>query len=100
MFFGLTNSSVTFQVIINDILRNLIDIGDIAIFINNILVEIKNKKRYDKIVEKILKRIKANNLYMKPEKCIQKIKEINFLKLVIEVNNIKIQKEKIVEVLE
>jgi len=70
MFFGLTNSSVTFQVIINDILRNLIDIGDIAIFINNILVEIKNKKRYDKIVEKILKRIKANNLYMKPEKYI------------------------------
>jgi len=68
MFFGLTNSSVTFQVIINDILRNLIDIGDIAIFINNILVEIKNKKRYDKIVEKILKRIKANNLYVKPEK--------------------------------
>jgi len=70
MFFGLTNSSVTFQVIINDILRNLIDIGDIAIFINNILVEIKNKKRHDKIVEKILKRIKANNLYMKPEKYI------------------------------
>jgi len=68
MFFGLTNSSVTFQVIINDILRNLIDIGDIAIFINNILVEIKNKKRHDKIVEKILKRIKANNLYVKPEK--------------------------------
>ena len=70
MFFGLTNSSVTFQVIINDILRNLIDIGDIAIFINNILVEIKNKKRYDKIVEKILKRIKANNLYIKPKKYI------------------------------
>jgi len=70
MFFGLTNSSVTFQVIINDILRNLIDIGDIAIFINNILVEIKNKKRHDKIVEKILKRIKANNLYIKPEKYI------------------------------
>ena len=70
MFFGLTNSSVTFQVIINDILRNLIDIGDIAIFINNILVEIKNKKRHNKIVEKILKRIKANNLYMKPEKYI------------------------------
>ena len=68
MFFGLTNSSVTFQVIINDILRNLIDIGDIAIFINNILVEIKNKKRYDKIVEEILKRMKANNLYVKPEK--------------------------------
>ena len=70
MFFGLTNSSVTFQAIMNDILRNLIDIGDIAIFINNILVEIKNKKRHDKIVEKILKRIKANNLYIKPEKYI------------------------------
>jgi len=52
----------------NNILRNLIDIGDIVAFMDNMLVEIKNEKKHNKVVEKILKRIKTNNLYLKPEK--------------------------------
>jgi len=54
----------------NDIMRDLIDTGDIAAFMDNILVETENKRKYDKIVEEVLKRIEANNLYMKPEKCV------------------------------
>ena len=100
MFFGLTNSLVTFQAIINDILRDLIDTGDMAVFMDNALVGTKNKRRYNKIIEKVLKRIKANNLYMKPKKYMWKVKEIVFLGLVIETNGIKMQKEKVVEVLE
>ena len=100
MFFGLTNSLVTFQAIINDILRDLIDTGDMAVFMDNALVGTKNKRRYNKIIEKVLKRIKANNLYIKPKKYMQKVKEIVFLGLVIETNGIKMQKEKVVEVLE
>lgn len=100
MFFGLTNSLVTFQAIINDILRDLIDTGDMAVFIDNILVETENERRYNKIIEKVLKRIKANNLYMKPKKYMWKVKEIVFLGLVIETDGIKMQEEKIVEVLE
>ena len=100
MFFGLTNSLVIFQAIINDILRDLIDTGDMAVFIDNILVETENERRYNKIIEKVLKRIKANNLYMKPKKYMWKVKEIVFLGLVIETDGIKMQEEKIVEVLE
>ena len=100
MFFGLTNSLVIFQAIINDILRDLIDTGDMAVFMDNALVGTKNKRRYNKIIEKVLKRIKANNLYMKPKKYMWKVKEIVFLGLVIETNGIKMQKEKVVEVLE
>ena len=70
MFFGLTNSPATFQVIINDILRDLIDTKDMAAFMDNILVETEDKRRYDKIVEKVLKRIEINDLYMKPKKCV------------------------------
>ena len=70
MFFGLTNSPVTFQAIMNDILRDLIDIGNIAVFIDNILVEINDEKKYDKIVGKVLRRIKENDLYIKPKKYI------------------------------
>jgi len=69
MFFGLTNSPVTFQAIMNDILRDLIDIENIAVFIDNILVEMNDEKKYDKIVGKVL-RIKENDLYIKPKKYI------------------------------
>jgi len=83
----------------NNILRDLIDTGDVAAFIDNVLVETKNKK-YDEIVEKVLKRIEKNNLYIKLEKYIWKVKEINFLELVMETKEIKMQKEKVVRVLE
>ena len=47
-------------------------------------------KRHDEIVEKVLKKIEANDLYVKPEKCVQKVKEIDFLGLVIGAEGIKI----------
>ena len=70
MFFGLTNLLATFQAIMNDILRDLIDTRDIAAFMDNVLIEIKNKKKHDEIVEEVLKRIEENDLYTKPEKCV------------------------------
>ena len=100
MFFGLTNSPATFQVMMNDILRDLIDTGDVAAFMNNVLVGIEDEKKHNKIVEKVLKRIEKSNLYVKPEKCVWKVKEINFLELVIEAEGIKMQEEKVAGVLE
>ena len=100
MFFGLTNSPVTFQAIMNDILRDLIDIGNIAVFIDNILVEMNDEKKYDKIVGKVLRRIKENDLYIKPKKYIQKVKKIDFLGLVIKTEEIKMQEKKMAGILE
>jgi len=42
--FKLINSLVTFQTIINDLLRDLINTGDVVAFINNIMVETKKKE--------------------------------------------------------
>jgi len=83
MFFDLTNLLVIFQVMINNILRNLIDTGDIAAFMNNVLVETKDKEKHNEIVEKVLKRMEESDLYIKPEKCVWKVKEINFLRSII-----------------
>jgi len=47
----------------------LINIRKIASFINNIIMRIEKKKRHDKVVEKVIKRLAENNLYVKPEKC-------------------------------
>jgi len=70
MFFSFTNSPATFQAMMNDILRDLIDIENIAAFMDDVLVGTEDKMRYNEIVEKILKRVEANDLYVKPEKCI------------------------------
>ena len=38
MFFGLTNSPATFQAIINELLRDLINTGKVAAFIDNVII--------------------------------------------------------------
>ena len=68
MFFGLTNLPATFQVMMNEILRDLINTGKVASFIDNIIVGIEEKEEHDEIVEEVIRRMKENNLYVKPEK--------------------------------
>jgi len=70
MFFGMTNSPATFQAMINKILRDLINEGKVAAFVDNILVGTEMENSYDEIVKEILKRLETNNLYVKPEKCL------------------------------
>ena len=69
MFFGLTNSLVTFSAMMNDLSRNMIETEDVAVFINDIIVETETKKN---IVEEVLRRIAENNLFVKPEKYVFK----------------------------
>ena len=46
MFSGLTNSLATFQTIINKILWDLINSGEVASFINNVIVETERKEAW------------------------------------------------------
>jgi len=69
MFFGMTNSPATFQVMMNEILRDMINEGKVVAFVDNMLVGTKMEKGHDKIVEEVLRRLEENNLYVKPEKC-------------------------------
>ena len=68
MFFGLTHSPATFQAMMNDLLRNMIEVGDVAAFIDDVMVRIEIEKRHDDIVEEILRRIAENDLFVKSEK--------------------------------
>ena len=68
IFFGLTNSLVTFQTMINDLLRDIIEAGDVVAFINDVMVEIETEKEYNNIVEELLRKIAENNLFIKLEK--------------------------------
>jgi len=68
MYFGLTNSPATFQAMMNNLFRNLINQGDTATFIDNILVAIDIEEEYDKLVEEVLRRLEENDLFVKLEK--------------------------------
>ena len=69
MFFGLTNSLAMFQTIINEFLRDLINVGQVVSFIDDVLVGTESKKEHDELVEEILTQMEENNLYMKLKKC-------------------------------
>jgi len=68
MYFGLTNSSAIFQKMMNDLFHDLINQGDIATFIDDILVATDTEKGHDELVEEVLKRLEENDLFVKPEK--------------------------------
>ena len=51
MYFGLMNSSTTFQTMMNNLFRDLINQGDMATFINDILVAIDTEEGHDELVE-------------------------------------------------
>jgi len=99
MFFGITDLPATFQAIMNKILRDLINEGKVAAFIDDILVGTKTEERHDKIMEEILRRLKENDLYVKPEKCVWKVWKIGFLDVVIGPNGIEMEEEKVEGVL-
>ena len=95
MYFGLTNSLAIFQTMMNDLLQDMINQGNTIIFIDDIIVAINTKKEYDKLVEEVLKRLKENNLFVKPEKCQWKVRKVEFLDVVIEPWEVEMQKEKV-----
>jgi len=100
MFFGLTNSPVTFQAMMNELLRDLINTGKVAAFIDDVIVGMETEKRHDEIVAEVIRRMEENDLYIKPEKCKWKVREVEFLGVVIRLEGIKMEEGKVKGVLE
>ena len=68
MYFGLTNLPATFQAMMNNLFRDIINKGDVATFIDDVLVATEMEKEYNEIVKEVLKQLEENDLYVKPEK--------------------------------
>ena len=68
VFFSLTNSLATFQAIMNELLRDLINMGKIGSFIDDVMVGIESEEEYNELMKEILRRMEENVIYIKPEK--------------------------------
>ena len=73
MFLGLKNSPATFQAMMNKLLRDLINTGKVAMFIDDVIIGTETEEEHDKIVAEVIRRLEENDLYVKPEKYKSKV---------------------------
>jgi len=99
MFFGMTNSPAMFQGMMKKNLRDMINKGKVAAFVDDVLIETKLEEGHDNIVEEVLRRLEENDLYVKPEKCAWKVQKVNFLDVIMGQGKIEMEEEKVVGVL-
>ena len=94
MFFGLINLVATFQTMMNNLLRDIIEVGDVAVFIDDVMMGTETEEGHNVIVKEVLRRMAENNLFVKPERCVWKVREVVFLGVVIGPDRVKMEKEK------
>ena len=98
MFFGLTNSLATFQAMMNDLLRNMIEKEEVVAFIDDVMIVIETEEGHDEIVEEVLRKMEENDLFIKPEKCVWKVREVEFLGVIIGPDGVRMEKKRVQEV--
>ena len=64
------------------------------------MIAMETEEGHDEIVEEVLKRLKENDLFMKPEKYVWKVKEVGFLGVIIGEDRVRMEKEKVQRVIE
>jgi hypothetical protein len=92
MFFGLTNSPATFQMMINTIFRTEVAQGWLSVYMDDIAIHTKLKpgeteqqhtNRHQRMTHHILEVLEKNDLYLKPEKCEFEKEEIEYLGVIV-----------------
>jgi len=84
----------------NELLRDLINTGKVAVFIDDVIVGTEAEERHDELVAEVIRRLEENDLYVKLEKCKWKVRKVGFLAVVIGPEGIKMEEEKVKGVLE
>ena len=99
MFFGMTNSPAIFQAMMNEILRDMFNKGKVAVFVDDVLVGTEMEEGHDEVIEEVLRQLEENDLYVKPEKCMWKVRKVLFLGVVMGEEKMEMKEEKVEGVL-
>ena len=94
MPFGVKNGPATFQRFMNEIFHDLIDIC-VVVYMDDILIYSANREEHTAHVLEVLKRLKENNLFLKPHKCNFYTTTTSFIGIVVTPEGISMEKEKI-----
>lgn len=100
MYFGFTNAPATFQAMMNELLKDLIQQGHVKVYLDDILIFTLTLEENLEITKVVLGRLKDNDLFAKPEKCFFFKKEIEYLGMIISHESIRMDPSKVSGVLE
>jgi len=85
MFFGLTNSPATFQMMMNAIFQEEIHEGWLIVYMDDMLIATDDNVTYHrKCVHRVLDKLAHFDLFLKPEKCVFEQKRIEFLGVILQ----------------
>ena len=89
MFFGLTNSLATFQAMMDHILQPWAEKWELedvkgSWYMDDVLVASRNKEKHRQATHELLDILEANDLFLKPEKCVWEQPRVDYLGLILE----------------
>jgi hypothetical protein len=95
MYFGLTNSLATFQMMTNEIFQDLITEGIVSMYLDNILIFTNSLEEHHQTTCLVLDCICEHKLYLQPEKCKFEKTKIEYLGVIISHNKVEMDLVKI-----
>jgi hypothetical protein len=100
MYFSLTNSSTTFQMMMNEIFHNLILQGVVIVYLDNILIFTDTLEEHRRISRIVMERLREHKLYLQHDKCEFEKTCIEYLGVIISHNCVEMNPIKITGVVE
>ena len=100
MFFGLTNSPTTFQTMMNYLFCDLINQGKVVIYMDNIMIFTKTLEEHQEITQPVLQILRDNKLYLKHTKCDFEQLEMEYLRIIMSHQEVKMDSAKVSGVME
>ena len=97
MSFGLINAPTSCQELLNNTLREYLDIF-VIIYLNDILVFSQTIEEHEQHVKKMLECLSKRNLLIKSEKCDWHKREVDFLKFIVGINDVRMNSDKLASV--
>jgi hypothetical protein len=95
MLFGMKNSPATFQAMMDDYFRDLLQEGWLVIYMDDILIHARTLEELEKRTAQVLTRLKKHDLYLNLDKCYFAKKEVEFLGFIVTENTVKMDPVKL-----
>jgi len=89
MFFGLCNSPAMFQTMMDNIFDDLITEGVVVVYLDDILIFMETLEEHQRVTQRVMELLWKHNLFLKPEKCKFEKTEVEYLRVIISQNSVK-----------
>ncbi|MBW0573880.1 hypothetical protein O181_113595 [Austropuccinia psidii MF-1] len=98
MPFGLTNAPASFQNLVNDIFKDLLNVYAV-VYLDDIMVFSKSEEEHVTHVSTVLSRLRANNLFAKASKFLFHISSVEYLGYIVSSEGLKMDQAKVQQIL-